>query len=314
MNVDFEINPEVPTAEILTVTGCIDPNVTIDPSQFAINDVPDFLKEPGNNLDIENPRVLLTVTNDSPVEINVNCRLIAFDENGDTQEVWIGSDHDTAPVTIAASTTSVICVSRTGEGAPQGGTNVAVPGLGNLIKTIPQTIKVDNITAKVLTNKEFTFTLGYDYNLNVDYKAIVPLAFGSDLQFVYTTDQTGWDEDLDKYSFKKAIATVDVSNTVPLDMTPEVIALDRNGNPINDVEATVEGTVAAGTMDNPTTTSLKVTLTSSAKNIGNLDGVRFTFRATCPADMAGKALNENQALRFTNIKFKILGGVGVDLN
>ena len=30
--------------------------------------------------------------------------------------------------------------------------------------------------------------------------------------------------------------------------------------------------------------------------------------------MAGKALNENQALRFTNIKFKILGGVGVDLN
>lgn len=313
-NIEFSIEPQVPYAEILSVTGCIDPNIKIEASEFAINDIPDFLKEPGNNLDIENPRVLLTVVNDSPVEVDVNCRLLSTDENGDTKQVWIGSGHGTDPVIIAASTTSVICVSRTGSGAPQGGVNVAVPGLGDLIRTIPQTISIDNISAKVPSTKEFTFGLGQDYPLNIDYKAIVPLAFGPDLQFIYTTDQTGWDEDLDKYSFKKVVATVEASNSAPLDMVPEVIALDYNGNPMTDIGATVEGTISAGTIEAPSSSTLKVTITSTAKNIGNLDGVRFSFRASCPADMAGKALNENQALRFTNIKLKIIGGVGVDLN
>jgi len=313
-NVEFEISPLIPSAEILSVTGCITPDINITSSEFAINDVPDFLKEPGNNLDIENPQVHLTIINESPVEVNVNCRLLALDENGATQEVWIGDAHGTAPITIAASATSHICVSRLGTGAPQDGVNVAVPDLGRLIATIPRTITVDNVSAKVPDDKEFTFVLGHDYNINVDYKAVVPLAFGPELQFVYTTDEKGWDEDLEKYSFKQVVATLDVTNTVPLDMVPEVIALDHQGNPINDVEAIVDGTVAAGTIDSPTSTTLKVTLQSSADNIGNLDGVRFTFRASCPEAMTGKHLNQNQALRFTNIKLKIIGGVGVDLN
>ena len=57
-----------------------------------------------------------------------------------------------------------------------------------------------------------------------------------------------------------------------------------------------------------------MTLRSNAKNIGNLDGIRFTFTATCPEQYAGIALNEAQRVRFTDIKVKLKGGIGVDLN
>ncbi|MDE6217409.1 MAG: hypothetical protein K2F64_00220, partial [Muribaculaceae bacterium] len=64
----------------------------------------------------------------------------------------------------------------------------------------------------------------------------------------------------------------------------------------------------------PTTTELKVRLTSKASNLGNLDGVRLSFKATCPESMSGVPLNKSQALRFTDIRIKLIGGVNIDLN
>lgn len=314
VNVQFEIAPVIPSASILEITGSINPDIKIDPTSFAINDVPEFLKEPGNNLDIYNPQVHLSVNNASPVEVDVNCHIVAIDENGNRKDLWIGDEHGTAPIMIGASGITDICISRTGKGGPSGAINVEVPGLSEILETIPQSITIDNISARVPANRTYTFELGQNYGLTIDYKAVAPLAFGSGLQFVYTTDEKGWDEDLHKYSFRQAIATIDVENSVPLEMTPTVVALDRNGNEISDITATVEGSVAAGTVSIPSTTSLKVTLKSDAANIGNLDGVWFSFRATCPYGMVSTPLNVNQALRFTNIRVKLVGGVGVDLN
>lgn len=312
--INFDIVPSVPEAEILEVTGSLNPKIDIAQSSFQITDVPDFLREPGNNLDITNPQVRLTVSNQSPVEINLNGRIIATDENGDQRSVWIGSDHGTAPILIAGNATTEICISRTGENVPSGAVNVVVPTLGNLISTIPDRIAIDDVDAKVPAGKEYTFILGSTYDVAVDYQAIVPLAFGSDLEFVYSTDETDWNEDLDKYSFHEALVTFSVENTVPLDMVPQVIALDRNGREMTDIVATVEGTVKAGTIQSPVSTDMKVRLSSTARNLGELDGVRLTFKATCPESMSGIPLNEEQALRFTAIKIKILGGVNVDLN
>lgn len=310
----FEITPSVPEAEILQVTGSLNPEIEIAESSFRITDVPAFLREPGNNLDITDPQIRLTVSNQSPVEININGRIVATDENGDQKSVWIGSDHGTAPIVIAGNATTEICLSRTGTNVPAGAVSVVVPGLGDLISTIPDRIAIDDIDAKVPAGKEYTFVLGSTYDVGVDYQAIVPLAFGTDLAFSYSTDETDWNEDLDKYSFKDAIVTFSVENTIPLDMVPQVMALDKNGREMTDIVATVEGVVKAGTIPAPVATDLKVRLSSTAANLGQLDGVRLTFKATCPDSMSGIPLNEAQALRFTDIRIKILGGVNVNLN
>ncbi|MCM1348352.1 MAG: hypothetical protein NC338_02990 [Firmicutes bacterium] len=312
--ITFEITPSIPYASIREITGSIDPVVTVSPTVVTINDIPSFLKEPGNNLDIDNPMLKLTVYNGSPVELNLNCRLMAKDSDGKTVEVWIGNEHGTDPITINGSGLTVITVSRLGRGGEEGSKNVAVPNLSTLIETIPETITLDNIKVKVPANKEYTFVLGSNYDLQAEYQAIIPLAFGPDLQFSYTTDEAGWDEDLSKYSFKEAVATVDVVSSAPLELTPEVIALDRNGNEISDITVSVEGQVAPGSIALPSTSTLKVNLRSNAANIGNLDGVRFTFKATCPPGFTGTPLNENQSVKFTNIRLKLIGGVGVDLN
>lgn len=315
VDVVFNLSPSIPTAEILTVTGFVSPDVKVSPSTFAIRDIPDFLLEPGNNLDIVNPQIQLTVKNSSPVAFDISGRLMAMDANGDIHEVWIGRKYGTQPISVSGSGTSNICISRTGAGAMAGSVQqVTVPELATLIETIPQTITLDNVTVTA-HDGSYTFVLGTDYSFSIDYTAVVPLAFGPELKFIYSTKDLGWDnDDLHKYSFHEAIASVDITNSIPLDLTPEVEALDSNGNVISDVTATVSGTAAAGDQSAPVTTALTVTLRSESDNLGRLDGLQFRFTGKCPQKYVGHPLNEAQQVIFTNIKLNIKGGIGIDLN
>lgn len=313
-NMVMTLTPVIPSAKILKVTGSVSPEVTIAESSFEISGTPDFLLNTENNLDIVNPQIQLTISNSSPVDFNISGCLTAYDDNNQAHKVYVGKQHGTAAIVVNGNGTSKICLSRTGAGHMDGNVQqIAVPQMAELIECVPNRIVLSDVEVEA-NDQEYTFNLGCDYNFDVKYKAVVPLAFGKDLKFVYSTEDNGWDEDLDKYSFNEAVITVDIENSIPLDMVPAVEALNTNGNVINDVTADVTGVVKAGTVGNKTNSQLTVTLRSDAQNIGNLDGIKFTFTATCPDQYVGVALNKDQEVRFTNIKVKLIGGVGVDLN
>ncbi|MDE6326868.1 MAG: hypothetical protein K2M02_11915 [Duncaniella sp.] len=315
-SVRLTARPAMSTAVITGFTGCVNPDITVDPTSFTINDVPDFLMEEGNNLDIENPRINLVVRNTSPVDVNINGKLEGFYSGRTPVEVWVGNEHGTDAVLVRGHSTTVICLSRLGKGADvaAGEVNVKVPGLGDLITTIPDRIEMSSITAVVPQNKVYQFRLGTIYDFMVNYKAVIPLAFGPDLKFTYTTSDNGWDSDLDKYNFKEVVATIAVENTAPLNMVPKVHGIDPAGNVLTDITATVDGTVTAGNLGNPSKSLLTVTLKSTAANMGELDGIEFDFDATSSPDFIGVPLNIKQALRFTEIKLQLRGGVDIDIN
>ncbi len=93
-----------------------------------------------------------------------------------------------------------------------------------------------------------------------------------------------------------------------------MLALDRNGNEITNIIAEVEGMAAAGTVDSPAVSPLKITLRSEAANLGELDGVRLVFDGTTDAAHVGENLNKAQSVEFDNVLVKIIGGVTIDLN
>ena len=55
----------VSSAKIVSAKGVVNPDINIDDIEFSITDIPDFLREDGNVLDIANPCVYLTVNNTS---------------------------------------------------------------------------------------------------------------------------------------------------------------------------------------------------------------------------------------------------------
>lgn len=311
-NIRLITKTDIQNAEIRRVTGVVDPKITIETTSFTINDIPDFLSNDENHLDIENPQVYFTVENNSPLTLDVNGMLRSVKDGAVIANVGLGAANGTAPITVQPLATTVIVVSR----RPVGGNhlNVVVPTLGTILETIPDEIVFDNVNCKAV-QKEVTFSLGETYTYSADYEAVIPLAFGADMRLHYTDTVDDWDnEDFDKYNFNKVELTADAINTLPLAMTPEVYAIDRNGNDIADVTATIEGVIEAGSITSPATAPIKITLQSTAANLGRLSGIRFVFDAVSTTDYVGTTLNKAQSLRFENIKVQIIGGITVDLN
>lgn len=311
-NLDLVTTTRPTDAELLAITGVVDPKIDIEPTIIHINDIPDFLASEENVLDVENPRISFSVYNSSPVSINLNAVLRAVDKNGSSRIIGLGNENSTDPIVIAADRTTDFVISRKPI-ALNGAENIVVPDLGELIKTIPDQIYFEDIKAKALP-QEVTMVLGTAFDYECNYEAVIPLAFGADLKLHYTHEELDWDEDLHKYNFNQVLITVDVINTLPVNLAPSVLALDRNGNEITNIIAEVEGMAAAGTVDSPAVSPLKITLRSEAANLGELDGVRLVFDGTTDAAHVGENLNKAQSVEFDNVLVKIIGGVTIDLN
>lgn len=301
----------VSDARLLKVRGIVDPKINISETKFDINDIPDFLSDPENHLDLSNPQVTLSITNNSPLPITLNGRLTSYSKGNEIAEVGIGESYGTAPVIAHANGTTDIIISR----APVAGAadNIVVPELSTLLNTIPDLISFHDAVSMAVPEVS-EFILGSTYTFDCDYTAVIPLAFGDAMQLHYTHIDDNWDEDLEKYNFNTAVVTADVVNTIPLDMTPDAVALDAHGNDYTTIDVDVDGTVSAGTIAQPSVTQLKITLKSTGKNISGLDGVKLLFYATANDSFTGTNLNKDQAVKFENIKITLKGGVLVDLN
>lgn len=301
----------VSDARLLKVRGIVDPQINISETKFDINDIPDFLSDPENHLDLSNPQVTLSITNNSPLPITLNGRLTSYSKGNEIAEVGIGESYGTAPVIAHANGTTDIIISR----APVAGAadNIVVPELSTLLNTIPDLISFHDAVSKAVPQVS-EFILGSTYTFDCDYTAVIPLAFGDAMQLHYSHIDDNWDEDLEKYNFNTAVVTADVVNTIPLDMTPDAVALDAHGNDYTTIDVDVDGTVSAGTIAQPSVTQLKITLKSTGKNISGLDGVKLLFYATANDSFTGTNLNKDQAVKFENIKITLKGGVLVDLN
>ena len=301
----------VSEARLLKVRGIVDPKIDISETRFEISDIPEFLNDPANNLDMSDPRITVSITNNSPLSITLNGRLSSYSDGNRTASVGIGESYGTAPVTARGNATTDIVISR----RPVAGAanNIVVSDLSSLLTTIPDYISFGDAEAKAVREVS-EYTLGCTYTYNCDYTAIIPLAFGDRMQLYYTHTEDDWNEDLEKYNFNTAVVTADVVNTIPLDMVPSAKALDANGNEYQSISVSVEGNVTAGSMYSPSTSKLKITLKSSGENIGGLNGVELLFHASANKGFAGTNLNKNQAMKFDNIKITLVGGVLIDLN
>lgn len=282
--------------------------------------MPDFLDGDDVILDIEDPKIVLTVNNEAEVDVNFTAELIPFRKGAflNDKKVILGSKEagDDQIIIPGEATNYTICIHRK-EGVIEGYDKcITVENLNDLIEQIPDEIHMQSVEAKAIQNF-YTIALGETKKVNTNYEITAPLAFGSKLNIPYDDTMTDWNIDLDELDIQKATVTMEAVNTIPLAMNMEFKALDKSGNVLDDITAVVKDNkqVAPGTGDvnAPVTTELTVELTSTTGAISKLDGMKYLVNATS-GEVTGKVLNENQSLTLQNIRIKIPGGVKYDLN
>lgn len=312
-------NVDIPSIQITEITGIVDPkinNINID--NVTINNLPDFLQNDEVVMDVDNPKILLTISNSSPIDVTISGELQPLKKGLTLPAVKFGEMYNSGQkVIVPANVTNyVICLSRRNIADPTADATVQIADLNNLIKTIPDEIAFNNIKAKSI-QEEREVRLGRTFNVTTKYEFKAPLAFGDDLNIIYKDTMDGWNEDVQDYEFKKAIVKIDAKNIIPLEMELTATAMDANDKPITGITAVVTDNKKVAAGDGKTakeTKDLEIVLTTvNPADMKKLDGLELNIVATS-GEHAGVNLNEGQSLKLDNIRIKVPGGVKVDLN
>lgn len=318
-DVQLKLNTEINIGniELTEVTAVVDPQIDITIDPVMVNELPDFLQDNEVEIDMTDPKIFLYVTNESPVAVNFSADMIPY-KDGQAQHTVILGDkpNGTEPITIPANKTDyVICLHRLEDAAGiEADQIITVPDLNNLVAKIPDEIRTENIEATAVQTP-ITLELGRDYNVKTDYNVVAPLQFNDQTRIVYNDQMDDWNSDMEDIDARHAEISLTATNTIPLGMTMTADAIDPDGNVLNDITATVEGGISAGTPDAPTTSALTIRLESKADGaLKNMDGIAYRVEASVPTEVQGITLNESQSLKLDNVIITVKGGVTVDLN
>ena len=316
--------------QIQEVSGKFDPNITIteeDLGTVTITDIPEFLTDEEVTVDLYNMKVNLDITTDLPVETKVGGTLTSINQ----KVVYSGNDRIVLPASVYPETQQklVILSNKTVSDAPTGVQVIVKPELSKLVSKLQEgmTISFKDITAKANSNQECVVKLGHDYHVTVVYGLEAPLAFGSDMEIVYTTTEGGMNETTKDMSLPKETyveITGNASNGIPAYLTLKVEFLDINGNVLTDME-TSEVSVKPCTVKEDGTIEPVVTPFNieardvSGTSFNKVESIRLRAEAkakgTDGKTIEGITLNKlTQKVKLTDFNATIVGKVIYDAN
>lgn len=309
-NITLSANVEAENMVIESATAVVDPEVDIKIDPIRIDDIPDFLAEEDVILDLTDPRIYITVTNPSPVAVNMDAALKSYKEGNKKGEAYLQD------VNIPKECENyVICVNQKREewDTTEKIMYKKVEGLSDLIKNIPDRIEITDVETSVV-QEEVTIDLNKNYTIVTDYKVDTPLMFGPETKITYTEAMDGWDADLEDMEFDRVEASMNVINEIPLGVRMTAKAIDVDGNVLENVKVDMDVEIKAGAIGAPTEQNVKFTLTTDDGKIAGLDGIEISVVAFVDDSEGDVRLNENQTMQFTEIKLKLIGGITMDLN
>ena len=317
--ITFTPTIELQEMDIQSVTGVIQPIIEPTGSTVNLENLPDFLEDDATELDITNPIFTFIAKNplEAPIVLNGTMQ---GEKNGSIIEgstVILGRNGIDQQDIILEKGDNIIALSRLGTGGPEGSKNIKVSNINDLIKKIPDVVKVD-LNPLVEYATYYTVDLTTSYAMESNYDIDIPLNFGSNLKIVYDETIDNFYLDLEDVDIKKAILSINAVNTIPLAMeikNENVSALDANGNVIKDIDVTVEGTITESKDGKAEVSStLNINLNETAEGaISKLDGLKLKVTAV-PGQATDVQLLSTQWLQLTDMKLKIPNGIKVDLN
>ena len=306
MDVDMS-NLEMTSAEVM-----INMDLHIDDTVVGIGDLPEMFSGEGTVVDLYNPIIGFSINNNSPLEMNLNAEITSQTETH-TTDIHIGNhckngNHETAPVVIPSDTEVAYYFSRQGYHNTDGGEDIALEKLGEVISDMPKVLSIHDILIES-ERKFITINANQEYSVDLDFDFSSSLSFGKDLHvtFDYDIDLALNTESL---GLNNIVLYMNMLNTIPLNLNVLGVAIDENGNELN--SSVLDITLKAGTLANPVGSPAEISLASDSEI--NISKLRLKITAFSDEQMQGNVLNTEQGLNINDLHIKLPDGVKIDLN
>lgn len=299
-------------------------------NSIMLNDLPDFLNEPGVVLDLANPVVFVEVDNPMPAEATTAITLtgVYYDDPAKvevvkTGEIKVQGGNGPCVYYLSENKEGVRIPERYNGKEVK---HVATPGLKNLLKDLPSEIKVDVADITMYTEG---IDIPKSYDLKVDYNIFTPLEFGEEFKLIYKGLEEGIGEDLndvDKADTKGVRLEAVVETNLPLNLDLILNPLDKNNNNLkSDADNNNAGIVKVNKIEieahrgETKFSEQSITLNivpekghTISEFLKKLD--KFEYCAEARADGYKGKLMEDAYIKLKDIKITLVGGVSYDAN
>lgn len=294
------------------VTGVFSP--TINPNISPINigsEVPDFLTDPEVCIMAANPTFRMNVDmSQVPANLTLWGNLYGTKKGTNISEVRIPG-YDVVALNGKQQSVIYFCQDETPfdpNGVEAAADIYKVDNLNDVVKTIPDQIKVDMNNGKINLAEELcSIALGSTYNASFNYNVYVPFKFNTGLKIVYNETIEDMSADLEDLAAEGAEFTATIDNKIPLALQLNATPLDINGKPI--------AGVSVSSVEIPASAESQVAVSITFANpndLQKLDQLLLKVNAETVADDV--TLSSDQYLQLKDIRMKLLGQIIADLN
>jgi hypothetical protein len=292
--------------------GTIDYKLDPISQSVVIEGIPDFMKSDDVSLDFYNPHIDIQLKSNAGLSMTCDVEALPFSgkepslDNKLEFSLWM----DKSPLPDHFVTTS-FWISELQEGIKEGYNFIQSP-VGNIIKKIPDSIQM-NVEASTKTNEQHILDFNAQYGIDMKYELNVPFSFGESLAIQFKDTVANIPSALSGLIKKGSIGLVgEVESLVPVTLELSVSAMDANNQIINAVTSTVQKISPCTSNTKPEITPLKLTISSSSKDIPDISSLILVFRITS-GTVPGLQINDNSYVSAV-LKAHVPGGIVINLD
>ena len=266
---------------------------------FEFGDLPAFLDDENLKVEFSGLEVSLGIDSQLPVAATVSTGVDLLKSGSVTHHYAVNS------LTIAPGKNYFV-FNQSGTGSAQGVEYQALPDIEKLFSPVPDKLIVNDFQVDIPESGQ-TGTFPVSCTITADS----PIAFSALSACTISIPVDNAEVNLDQIGLKKAVISMDAYNSVPLSFSLKATALDGNGGRLEGISAQTDVPIAAGTVDSPAHTPLKVTLTAEDLRF---KGIILELHAASNQSVAGVHLNRNQGLELKNLVISLPDGIVVKNN
>lgn len=266
---------------------------------FEFGELPAFLNDENLKVEVSGVEISLGIDSQLPVAATVSTGVDLLKSGSVTHHYEVNSLH------IVPGTNTFV-FNQTGNGSVQGVEYQALPDIEKLFSPVPDKLIINDFQVDIPESGQTG-----SFPVSCTITADSPIAFSAFSACTISIPVDNAEVNINQIGLKKAVISMDAYNSVPLSFSLKATALDGNGGRLEGVSAQTDVPIAAGTVDSPTHTPLKVTLTAEDLRF---KGVILELHAASNQSVAGVRLNRNQGLELKNLVISLPEGIVVKNN
>lgn len=293
---DLSVGFKISSTEIEKVSGIV--KAEVEPLEFSqeLGSLPDFLTDPNTCLDLQSVLIELNVDNSLPLALNVDAAFQSTFYNGEKSPLVATQE----PLTIAAGMENQkLIVTNDAQYADA----FYIPSLDALVERIPQSVRFS--ATPYMEATEMTLLLNKTYELGLDYALSVPIEIGEDVNLRYEDEFDGVAQTLKDISALIDCARLSgtIESTLPLDLSLNLFAVDKNGTPMSEIRLSEVPVIKA----NATTPfALDLEIDADERTFEKLEKIMFSITGTSTRE---GELRPNQTLKIKNLTLHLPEGI-----